>query len=225
LLHRLQHEDHILIKYSKGEKVKGKTKKQMVKRVMPIGELAAEIAHQHNLDKMMIRSLIVEKIMLEAKRRERKTILGLSAMQSKAQKKQTFNPSQSSIFTSSQPSIELRLIIIPAGHFILNPDATPNNGDCFFETVIMLGANTDKNVKDLRTAANQGGARNGILNMGEWANISDITSLANALGVRFRIVALDLDYKPIQISTAGSSGHIYNIAQIFGGHFVPLNHA
>jgi hypothetical protein len=77
LLKKLADEDHILVRYRKSEGPKGR--KKMVERVVPIGQLAQEIADEHGLDQGEIRSLIVEKIILEAKQRQRASPASASA--------------------------------------------------------------------------------------------------------------------------------------------------
>lgn len=69
LLEKLADENHILIRYRKSEGPKGR--KKMVERVLPIGELAQQIADEHSLNQGEIRSLIIEKIILEGKQRQR----------------------------------------------------------------------------------------------------------------------------------------------------------
>jgi hypothetical protein len=113
-------------------------------------------------------------------------------------------------------------VVANAGPFVIDPDETLSDGDCFFQSVIALGQHGGRSVAALRQLARDNGARIEILQPGEWANLDDVAALANGLGVRFVVVAYDLAYKKMQESVRGNAGTPVHVAQVFGGHFVPM---
>lgn len=105
-------------------------------------------------------------------------------------------------------------------HFF-DPDEIASDGDCLFNTLLTL--NIGNNIQALRQIAHQNGGQANILSPGVWGNINDITAIANHFRIRVRVIALDLQYHPIQDQTVGNNaGQTIKIVQIFGGHFTPL---
>lgn len=126
---RLKSEDDILIKYRQSKK------KKMVERVVSIGQLAKEIADQHRLDQKVIRSLIVEKLILEAKQRQRSQGSGSAVA----------GPRRGRGVTSSRQQLgeEASLLLKNALHESVMSEAERFGADQFYEIGIADG--TDRN--------------------------------------------------------------------------------
>jgi hypothetical protein len=125
-------------------------------------------------------------------------------------------------YARTRPPAERRAVFLNGRRFELDPDEIANDGDCFFNAVIALGAHGGRSLTELRQLARDNGGRMGIQNQGAWAHDQDIEALARGLGRRFFVVRLDLDYTIVQHSTRGTTGDPLPIAHIFGGHFTPL---
>jgi hypothetical protein len=115
---------------------------------------------------------------------------------------------------------EGRSIVLDGSMHFYSPDEVPNDGNCFFQSLVNLGLGPS--VAALRQLAHSRGGQGNIDQDGIWANEQDITAVANALGIRIRVVSLDLAYKLQQDKTYGHGGAVHFLAHIFGGHFVPL---
>ncbi len=118
---------------------------------------------------------------------------------------------------------EERSVMLDDHQLHFRPDEIASDGDCFYSTIIALGAHGGRSVQELRQLARDNGARAEVLNPGEWANEADMRALAVGLNLRIRVARLAvLDYSLLQASTLGNGEQTIYIAHIFGGHFVPL---
>lgn len=121
---------------------------------------------------------------------------------------------------------ERRDVTVGERPYWLDPDETANDGDCFYTTIIAMGLAGGRDVAGLRELALANGARAAAGNAGEWANMADIAAVARGLGIQIEVAAFDNHYQANQINApVGDGGPIHSIAQIFGGHFVPLHPA
>ncbi len=124
------------------------------------------------------------------------------------------------------PDPEIVTVWVNQQRYLLNPDETESQGNCFYQSVIALGVNRGLDVAGLRAAGiERGHGREQMRTMGEWANVEDITAVAGALEISVLLVSLDLTYQVQQVTSLGRGGPQIAIAQIFGGHFVPLRQA
>lgn len=101
------------------------------------------------------------------------------------------------------------------------PDEVKSNGDCFFNTILLAGYG--ESVQGLRLIARNNGGQHNITTPGVYANESDITAVANHLGIQVRVVSIGLDNSTLQDSVYGNAGNTIMIAHIYGAHFTPLH--
>ena len=105
--------------------------------------------------------------------------------------------------------------------YFFEPEEIPNDGNCFFNSLIALGC--EKSVQKLREIAKNNGGQENIEADGEWANAQDIRAVAQFLGIRIRVIVFDLKNEVLQKTMLGQNdGPVYNLAHINGGHYVPL---
>jgi hypothetical protein len=117
---------------------------------------------------------------------------------------------------------ERRIVTLYSRRFELDPDEIAGDGDCFFATLIALGAAGGQAIPALRRLARENGGDPGIETPKAWAGTDDIRALAKALHVKIAVARLDLHYQLQETKIFGEEGEAVFVAHIFGGHFTPL---